>query len=252
MSGFDLMNGHKFELNVTPGSAATYALLSKGIKNAAPSNNEKLAQDNYMDGAGFGSTDVIGAQLILSFTGDRYYGDQAQDFIMGLLLNVGSGRKTDFRWTEPNGGVFTGGCTIANIDGPTGDAGAKGEIKFEIHFNGKPTYTPSTGDVTAPTVTVTPADNATGVVATANVVWLFSEAIQDATVTNANFFVMKASDGTEVTGTLTLSGDKKTVTFAHGTAFAAATAYIATATKDVKDVAGNSLAANNIVNFTTA
>lgn len=142
-TGFQLMNTHKFEINTVPGSTpGTFAVIAAGIKNVAPSNNEKLAQDNYLDGQGFGSTDVIQAQVILSFTGDRNYGDAAQEFIMGLLLDVGASRKTDFKWTEPNGGLFTGPCTIANISGPSGDAGGKGEIKFEIHFNGKPTYTP--------------------------------------------------------------------------------------------------------------
>ena len=38
--------------------------------------------------------------------------------------------------------MFEGSCTIANISGPSGDAGAKGDISFEIHFNGNPEYTP--------------------------------------------------------------------------------------------------------------
>lgn len=142
---FQLMNAHKFEIDTSGGTGtATYSPIAKGIKNVSPENNENLAQDTYLDGNGFGTTDVIGAQLILTFTGDRDYSDVAQNFIMGLLLEVGTKRKALFRWTEPDGGKFEGTVTIANISGPTGDAGAKGEIKFEIHFNGKPAYTDGT------------------------------------------------------------------------------------------------------------
>lgn len=143
---FELMNSHTFEINTTPGTApGTLAAIAKGINNVEPDNNEELSQDKYIDGDGYGETDVIGAQTILSFKGHRYYGDPAQDFIFGLALEVGSARRTDFTWTEPDGGKFTGPCTIANIKGPSGDAGSKGEISFEVHFNGKPTYTPPAG-----------------------------------------------------------------------------------------------------------
>ena len=140
---FELMNKHKFEINTTPGETpGTYVQIAAGITNVEPNNNEELSQDIYLDGDGYGETDVIGAQLVLTFTGHRKYGDPAQDFIFGKLLELGPNRRTEFRWTEPDGGVFEGECTIANISGPSGDAGTKGEISFEIHFNGKPNYTP--------------------------------------------------------------------------------------------------------------
>jgi hypothetical protein len=140
---FELMNAHAFSINTVPGTTpGTLAVIGKGITNVEPSNNEELSQDKYLDGGGFGETDVIGAQTVLSFSGHRFYGDPAQDFIMGLMLKLGEDRRTNFEWTEPDGGKFTGACTIANISGPSGAAGAKGEISFEIHFNGEPIYTP--------------------------------------------------------------------------------------------------------------
>lgn len=140
--GFELMNAHKFEINTVPGTQpGTLALLAKGVKNVEVNNNEELAQDKYLDGGGFGRTDVIGAQTILTFTADRDYEDAAQNFIFGLLLKIGKERETDFVWTEPDGGKFDGDITVANITPPSGDAGAKGECSWEIHFNGKPNYT---------------------------------------------------------------------------------------------------------------
>lgn len=138
---FPLMYEHTFELET---AASTWSPLAGGINNVEPSGNEELAQDKYLDGGGFGETDVIGGQLTLAFSGHRKYGDAAQDFIFSKTLSLGNARRANFRWTQPDGSVFTGSATIANISGPSGDAGAKGEISFEIHFNGTPAYTPPT------------------------------------------------------------------------------------------------------------
>jgi hypothetical protein len=141
---FHTMNEHLFELNTVPGTTpGTYAPLKAGIKNVATKNNEKLDQATYLDGNGFGSTDVIAAQMTLAFTADRKDGDAAQDYIFNQSLSIGTARRTQFRWTLPDASKFEGDCTIANVEGPSGDAGSKGEFKFEIHFNGKPTYTPA-------------------------------------------------------------------------------------------------------------
>ena len=137
------MAEHQFSIDTDPGGTSTMSPLAAGISGVEPSNNEELSQDKYLDGAGFAETDVIGAQMVLAFSGHRKYGDEAQDYIFGTQLDIGQTRRTNFEWTEPDGGVYTGECTIANISGPSGDAGAKGEISFEIHFNGKPSYTPA-------------------------------------------------------------------------------------------------------------
>jgi phi13 family phage major tail protein len=108
-----------------------------------------------------------------------------------------------------------------------------------------------TPDVTPPTVTVVPDDAATGVVASANVVWTFSEAILASLVTAANFFVIKA-DGTAVAGALSIGTNDTVVTFNPTEDLAASAAYIAIATVGVKDKSGNALAENSVSNFTVA
>ena len=141
---FNLMYEHTFEIQTGEDETTQepiYSPLAKGITSAEPANNEELSQDRYFDGTGFGETDVIGAQLVITFSGHRDYDDEAQNYIFEQLLKLGESRRTGFRWTEPNGGTFEGNCTIANISGPSGDAGAKGEISFEIHFNGTIDYT---------------------------------------------------------------------------------------------------------------
>lgn len=142
--GFKLMNAHIFEVDTTPtAEAPTWASVAKGIKNVSIGTNEEIDQTAYLDAqVGFKESDVVGAQLVLTFTADRKYDDEAQNYIFGMLLELGASRRTKFRHTEPDGGIFEGPVTIANITPPSGDAGAKGECSFEVHFNGKPTYTP--------------------------------------------------------------------------------------------------------------
>ncbi|MER2057243.1 MAG: capsid protein [Niallia sp.] len=117
--------------------------LAAGLSSVEFSNNEEVDQTAYLDGEGFSSSDVTGGQMILSFSGHRDYDDAAQNYIYSLLTEFGESRKTNFEWTTPNGDEFTGNITIANIEGPSGDANTKGEISFEIHFNGKPVFTPA-------------------------------------------------------------------------------------------------------------
>jgi phi13 family phage major tail protein len=106
-------------------------------------------------------------------------------------------------------------------------------------------------DTTPPTVTTSPLDAATDIAVTANMVWTFNEAIDTSTVTAANFFLMKASDGSLVAGALTIDGTSKIVTLDPTSNLSAATAYIAVCTTNVTDVAGNHLAATSITNFQT-
>ena len=107
-------------------------------------------------------------------------------------------------------------------------------------------------DVTPPTVsTVTPTDGAAAVAVSTDIVWTFSEAIQDASVNGSSFILMKASDGSQVAGALSIDSTKKIVTMNPTVDLTAATPYIAVAS-NVKDLAGNVMAAASITNFTTA
>lgn len=102
------------------------------------------------------------------------------------------------------------------------------------------------------TVTVSPIDAATGVAVSSNVVWTFSKTVNESDIVANNFLIMNASTGTEVAGALSLDETKKIVTFNPTSDLSSSTAYIATALKTIKGTDGSSLAANSIVNFTTA
>lgn len=107
-------------------------------------------------------------------------------------------------------------------------------------------------DTTPPTVTIAPANNATAQAVTTKPVWTFNEAIQPGGVTAANFLVQKADGSGLVPGTLSLSADRKKVTFTPSANLAASTTYMTIAGVGIRDIAGNALAAPLITTFTTA
>lgn len=124
-------------------------------------------------------------------------------------------------------------------------------------------YIPTTGtnwftsveqatDTAAPTVTVTPANNATAIAIASAIVWTFNEAILASTVNKANFMVQKADGSAQVAGTLSLDASGKIVTLTPTANLAAATQYMAIATVGVSDLYGNALAVPSVTKFTTA
>lgn len=141
---FLLQYNHKFRINSTPGiTPGTMLDIARGITSIDPDNNEDIDQTYYYDGGGSASSDVIGFQKVISFEGHRDYADPAQNFIFSLTNKLGPDRVTDFEWELPDGSIISGEATVANIKDPGGDANSKGEIEFEIHFNGLPLVTPA-------------------------------------------------------------------------------------------------------------
>jgi phi13 family phage major tail protein len=105
-------------------------------------------------------------------------------------------------------------------------------------------------DTTPPTVTVSPVDGASGQATSVNIVWTFNEAIQPAFATGAYFTVTK-SDGTAVAGTVSINALNTVVTFDPTGSLDSSSTYIAIASSAIKDLSGNSLAANSVTNFAT-
>jgi hypothetical protein len=106
----------------------------------------------------------------------------------------------------------------------------------------------TTADTTAPTLTsIDPANAATGVAINRSVSANFSEALDGPTV-NASTFTLSAGV-TPVSGTV--SYDNKVATFNPASNLEPNTAYTATLTTAITDLAANSLAANAVWSFTT-
>ena len=142
--GYALNFANKIEIDITPnGPKRTWALVAEGVSTIDPNGNEEISQDPYYSGKGMNSSDVTGGQIVLAVSGHRCYGDPAQDYVSSLYLQYGEARKTNFRWTQPNGDKLEGKCTLANISpgSELGDANAKGTFNYEIHLNGLPGFT---------------------------------------------------------------------------------------------------------------
>lgn len=107
-------------------------------------------------------------------------------------------------------------------------------------------------DITPPTVASTiPASNATGVATNTTFAWTFNESLAPTTVTPANFYLIKDSDGSIVGATVAYNDATKTVTLTPTTPLASASKYLAVADSDVADKAGNKLVTATKI-FTTA
>ncbi len=108
----------------------------------------------------------------------------------------------------------------------------------------------ATGDVEPPTVVTVPADEAASVEVTSSLTATFSEDIQERDISDSNFTLIKATDGTVVDGALSYSSATKRATFTPAVALDASTAYI-WMIANIRDKAGNKMA-KTVVNFTTA
>ncbi|MHB9131213.1 MAG: ice-binding family protein [Armatimonadota bacterium] len=112
--------------------------------------------------------------------------------------------------------------------------------------------TGASADTVAPTVSsTTPVNADTGVAVNANITATFTEAMNPVTIASpATSFTLKTSvGGNAVTGIVTYIGT--TATFTPTNVLAAETAYTATVTTEVMDLAGNILASDYVWTFTT-
>ena len=104
-------------------------------------------------------------------------------------------------------------------------------------------------DTTAPTVSsITPANNSTDEAVNRSITATFSEAMDSSTITTATFLINDGSSN--IDGTVTYSGT--TATFTPTTDLAYGTTFSAVITTEVKDLAGNNMAAQYSWSFTTA
>lgn len=128
-------------INTAPDEAApVWASLSALTKNMAESLNEVLYQANYYKDKGWGSTEVVGAQMTLTLTGDCKPSDPAYEYLTKkeVMYGFGAARKTHLKLTRGNQ-VITWPVTLANITKGRGDASATNTLTVTIHGNGAPT-----------------------------------------------------------------------------------------------------------------
>lgn len=127
-------------INTSPSEeTATWATLGALTKNMAQSLNEVLYQATYWKDQGWGSTEVTGAQMTLTLTGDVKTGDKACDYLLGddVLYGIGDKRKTHLK-LQKGTKVIIWPVTLANITPAYGDSGTVNALTVTIHGNGRP------------------------------------------------------------------------------------------------------------------
>jgi bacillolysin/thermolysin len=112
-------------------------------------------------------------------------------------------------------------------------------------------YLPTDDTVPPAVVSTDPATSHTGVYASANVMAVFSEALNPTTVTSSSFTVKKHLDGSTVNGVASYDSNAKTAVFDPDGDLVYETTYDATVTTAVTDVAGNHLVQDYAWSFTT-
>ena len=116
-----------------------WASLAELMTNMSQSLYEVLHQATYYADKGWGSTEVIGAQLTLTLTGAVKPGDRACDYILSdkVMFELGNARKTHLK-LQKGKKVIIWPITLANITPAYGDSGAVNALTVTIHGNGRP------------------------------------------------------------------------------------------------------------------
>lgn len=127
-------------INTSPGAQPPqWESLSELTKNMSQSLNEVLYQASYYKDKGWGSTEVTGAQLTLTLTGDVKPGDKACDYIMSdkVMFGLGDARKTHLK-LQKGEKVIIWPVTLANITPAYGDSNQANALTVTVHGNGRP------------------------------------------------------------------------------------------------------------------
>ena len=128
-------------INTAPSTQSPqWASIAALTKNMSQSMNEVLYQASYYKDKGWGSTEVTGAQLTLTLTGDVKPGDAACDYIMSdkVMYGLGDARKTHLK-LQKGEKVIIWPVTLANITPAYGDSNQPNALTVTIHGNGRPT-----------------------------------------------------------------------------------------------------------------
>ena len=136
-------------INTTPtGEVPTWASVGDLTKNMAESLNEVIYQAAYYGDKGWGSSEVTGAQLTLTLSGDCKPTDPAYEYITSeaVMYHFGEARKTHLKLTRGSKYIIWP-VTMVNITKGRGDSTATNALTVTIHGNGRPVLgTTETGE----------------------------------------------------------------------------------------------------------
>lgn len=225
---------------VTPTEIAAYAVVQLGIEGLDAQLNPMMTEKAYIR-AGQSSIKT-GNQRTFKLSGDRYFGDAAQDYCCAFGVAQGKGNAciTDYVYFNILTGKGEKGqvTIIVNSDG-SGNAGESAGLDIEFKKIGSaPTeYTYAPGSVAAVALsTIAPADGSTTASRTGNIVLTFNNAISSAHVS-----IIAALTGDVFACAQAWDATKKILTITPSSSLAATTKYVV-AINGVTDAYGQVLA----------
>lgn len=128
---------------VAPETAPTEFLpLETYITNIEAANTEESEAVAYYHGDGTPEQEVISLAKGYNVTGERYYGDPAQDLIAEMEEDLGAGRKLWHKIIRADKKVeFLGVATVTEIVADGGEAGANEAFSCTITYDKYPEKT---------------------------------------------------------------------------------------------------------------
>lgn len=109
------------------------------ITNIEAANTEETEAVAYYHGDGTPETEVLSLAKGYNVTGERFYGDPAQDLIADMEGELGAGRKLWHKIIRADKKVeFTGVATVSEIVTDGGEAGANEAFGCTITFDEYP------------------------------------------------------------------------------------------------------------------
>lgn len=147
-----------FKLN-TLGRAGTDSDLATigGLESLELSIDGTVVDWHEIGGDGFAKNLVTAKKVMFSGSAKRVLGDAGNDYLFSLFLGVGTGCQSKFKLDFPEGDLLSGNVNI-NVTSLLGAAADVAPIDFEVHCDGKPTYTDSSS---LPELTFVCTDHAT-------------------------------------------------------------------------------------------
>ena len=125
--------------DVTPEDFLPLALY---ITNIEANNAEESESVAYYHGDGTPEQSILSIAKGYNVTGERYYGDEAQDLIAGMEGELGEGRKLWHKVIRADKEVeFTGIATVSEIVADGGEAGSNEAFSCTITFDQYPEVT---------------------------------------------------------------------------------------------------------------
>lgn len=121
--------------------------IGDGIDSIEPKQDDKKNSKAYFNTGGQEKTTITGSTRSIDFSGDRSYGDPAQDMIAGLAIKTGSARN---KWMRENQYVMgddgklqlirstTGIVTFSDITDKGGSATDPGSFKATATYTTSP------------------------------------------------------------------------------------------------------------------